>query len=144
MMADMGAGVTRTKGHRYSCMPKFKIVIHVVTAALRFQYVVRRKHQYIQSYSTKLEREKTNTAINGRCMQSSTRSTNSYQHTPRVSAPSRPALHVPTKSASHPKSKSVPERSSHKTKPTVQEAAQLSAHIPSLRRLQFKLNSTGN
>ena len=60
MMADMGAplaNTTKSKSPR-SHLLKFKTVAHAVMAALRFLYVVRRKHQYIQSYSNRIEREK--------------------------------------------------------------------------------------
>ena len=60
MMADMGAPVARAPKARPHLCPllKFKTAVHVVIAAMRFQYVVRRKHQYLQSYSNKIERQK--------------------------------------------------------------------------------------
>lgn len=60
IMTEMGAPPakkTKAKSYRHKLL-KFKTAVHVVMAALRFQYVIRRKHQYIQSYSKRIEREK--------------------------------------------------------------------------------------
>ena len=41
---------------------KFKTAVHTVMAAMRFQYVVRRKQQYLHTYSAKIERQKSSTS----------------------------------------------------------------------------------
>ena len=61
MMAEMGAppATTNTRKYKSRGLRRMKTVVHVVMAAFRFQYVVRRRNQYIRSYSNRVEREKT-------------------------------------------------------------------------------------
>ena len=77
MMADMGAPVARAPKARPHLYPllKFKTAVHVVIAAMRFQYVVRRKHQYLQSYSNKIERQKSSMSHTATGTMSSTSAT---------------------------------------------------------------------
>jgi predicted nuclease with TOPRIM domain len=61
MMAEMGAppATTNTRKYKSRGLRRMKTAVHVVMAAFRFQYVVRRRNQYIRSYSNRVEREKT-------------------------------------------------------------------------------------
>ena len=172
IMADMGAPAVNTpkaksKGNYLS---RFRRAVHVVMAALRFQYVVRRKHQYIQSYSNRIVRETASvratpgTTTGGmNALDSQLRSDVPLQHQ-FLSAPSvvvssqtsslpgsrhstLPPLHsrpIPTKPVL-PTQQHHPHGSKydgHTT--TVVTEPQLSTYVPSLARLQAKLSGTVN
>ena len=163
MMADMGApsaSTLRSKSRKHTLL-KFKTTVHAVMAAHRFQYVVRRKEQYIQSYSNRIEREKTDLHLHHHSTNGisiSVRPTNDkagavLKHPPNDSAATCTSsiphtASVQTSSNSRPKLSSMqPICSTHSQgtlQPTTTTVPQLSAYIPSLARLQARLGGTVN
>ena len=163
MMADMGAPSASTlkSKSRNRTLLKFKTAVHAVMAAHRFQFVVRRKEQYIQSYSNRIEREKTNlhlhhhstngVSISVRPTNDKARAVSSVlKHPPNDSGATciPHTASVQTSSNSQPKLSSMqPICSTHSQgtlQPTTTTVPQLSAYIPSLARLQARLGGTVN
>ena len=170
LMADMGVPVTTLKSKPpVHHLLKFKMAVHVVMATLRFQYVVRRKHQYIQSYANRIEREKNSDAharvsFSDTAAHSSTAvlSSGPREHRPTTTpaassrytllppsnaAPPQPRLpstrHGRTSAAPQPRLPSTRHmHTSAASQPTSRGEPQLSAYIPSLARLQTKLSGT--
>lgn len=165
MMADMGANLTRTpkpKSSRRSLI-KFKIVVHVVMATLRFQYVVRRKHQYIQSYSSRVDREKTDMLghvphpatgawnIGGVRSALGVKSYLPQEHwSTSIAGATHPIPHtssLPLNSAHLLSTQCNPHlqtNSRHTPHSTTNTGPQLLTYIPSLARLQAKLSGSVN
>ena len=169
LMADMGAPVTTLKSKQpVHHLLKFKMAVHVVMAVLRFQYVVRRKHQYIQSYLNRIEREKNSDAhvhvsFSDTAVHSSTAALSSgpREHRPTTTpASSRSTLLPPSNagasqprlpSTRHGRTSAAPQprlpstqyiHTSAASQPTSRGEPPLSAYIPSLARLQTKLSGT--
>ena len=136
-------------------------IIYLQLRMQAFQYVVRRKEQYIQSYSNRIEREKTNLHLHHHSTNGisiSVRPTNDkagavssvLKHPPNDSGATciPHTASVQTSSNSQPKlSLMQPTCSTHSQgtlQPTTTTVPQLSAYIPSLARLQARLGGTVN
>ena len=143
---------------------KFKTAVHVVVAVLRFRYVVWRKHQYIQSYSSRLKREKNGvkeavecrhvgnyaTSVSEKGPISSICSQQLHSTTP-VGSVAPPSI-LSTVNGSQPclshftSTRAVSSRTlcgpKHETNNQPNTAVNLSSFIPSLGRLQAKLGNT--
>ena len=165
IMADMGApsaNTPKTKSRKFNVL-KFKTVVHTVMAALRFQYVVRRKHQYIQSYSNRIAREKAGVHVTlGTCSRQLETAMPSHLLPQRPSTTSATIVASSTMSPCHSKHMTSPLYSSsgstHLKSPstqlhqhgqnegplTITIEPKLSTYIPSLARLQAKLSGTAN
>lgn len=171
MMADMGATLAHTPQPKSSRRPliKFKTVVHAVMATLRFQYVVRRKHQYIQSYSSRVEREKhgpvphlttgsqsvaggratvgIETSLSSRLPQqhwSTSTTTGATHHLSHTNRHSTLPLNSAQLSSSTQHNPHLQASAWHTPPTSTHTGPQLLTYIPSLARLQAKLSGTVN
>ena len=165
MMADMGATFAKepkSKSPSYHLF-KFKTAVHTVVAVFRFQYVVRRKEQYIQSYSNRIEKEKTNLHVHHCPTTGVASSIKPSISVAGIVNSGVPPKHQPNNSAATTTS-SIPHTLSALTQsknfstklklssmqsglysqsncqPTTSAEPQLSTYIPSLARLQARLS----
>lgn len=160
MMAEMGAPPANTLKSKSRGLQRMKVVVHVVIAASRFQYVVRRRNQYIQSYSNRVEREKTAALTRGPTTsdlrpptgvdailssykpplhQTTTRTTPYLPPSPPTTTASGQKYSKSTKSAPS-STKRVPRNHTSNQAATPAEQPHPSTLLPSLARLQAKLN----
>ena len=153
MMAEMGAPPAHTHKSR-SLGNRFKVAAHVVMATYRFQYVVRRKNQYIRSYSSRVEREKAAALAGGLGCDDIGRATgvdgilSSYQPTSHQPSPGMTSAFPPPTTTTissriGTKSSAKPLHSHTSIQPTTSQP-HLSTFIPSLARLQAKLNGASH
>lgn len=158
MMADMGAPRPTQHHHQFkSPLSRWKMAIHVAMAVYRFRYVVRRKDQYITSYSRRVEKEKSAAlaeelnvgsksaggidAILGshRKPPSLLPITTMTSHFPPSPPPTTAKQSKTTRSTLK-----VGQYSSHKATFSSSASEHLSTAIPSLAKLQAKLNSASH
>ena len=158
MMADMGAPpeiTSKSSKSRGDPLRRMKIAVHVVTAVFRFQYVVRRKNQYIQSYSCRVEREyilvKQQRADGIRPVLGVHPAMSSYNTPllPTLSYFPPPTSMSPPDTTHTGTTKPVSKPPPHTSQPTVStqptghsEHPHLSSLLPNLARLQAKLSGT--
>ena len=154
MMTDMGAPpeiTSKSSKSRGDPLRRMKIAVHVVTAVFRFQYVVRRKNQYIQSYSCRVEREKATVLVKQQRADGIRPVLGVHPAMSSYNTPLLPALSSfpPPTSMSPPDTthtgtiKPVSKPPPHTSQPTGRsEHPHLSSLLPSLARLQAKLSGT--
>ena len=159
MMADMGAPpeiTSKSSKSRGDPLRRMKIAVHVVTAVFRFQYVVQRKNQYIQSYSCRVEREyivlvKQQRADGIRPVLGVHPAMSSYNTPllPTLSSFPPPTSMSPPDTTHTGTTKPVSKPPPHTSQPTVStqptghsEHPHLSSLLPNLARLQAKLSGT--